>query len=140
MSNVLPFRERLMWHCAVCNCASYFLYNDKTVECVGCHTVGVDDGEWIINLPEPEPDKITKTDDDVIRVITWGSPELARRHTLKKIAAVNEAKELVAVAGWDKDGGMHSWFDIATQEEKDWMLRKLAQLTEHVANVDVTGN
>jgi hypothetical protein len=144
MDNVIPLKKedtRLVWMCALCNCSSFYLYDDKTIECAGCHHPSEDNGEWVINLPNAPPvETITKDDGNLVNVVAWGSEEFSRRRVLKEVTKWNDDNRLTAMVGWSEDGGMRSWSSVNNEAQKQWLLRKISELAEHISKIDTTGN
>lgn len=138
MSNIIDFPKeeepKLIWFCGHCNCSSFFLYNDYTVECAGCGH-NSDGGEWVRYLA-PSPKAPTEKDNSTaINTIAWGSPEFSRKSVMKHVKDWDANIAMLAV--WNHDGAMKSWTDIATQEQKDWCIRHMQDLLDQIKSCNV---
>jgi hypothetical protein len=130
MSNIIDFqkRERLIWTCGHCGCSTFYLYSDETTECAGCGHAS-EGGEWVTPLAE-EKKSPEKNNAGSINSIAIGSVEFAKRRVLKKIN--DNSGELAFVASWFEDGGMTSWSGAQTDEQKDWVVRRLQELAKAI--------
>ncbi len=125
----LPKPARLVWLCAECQCATFYLYNDNTCECAGCGFLS-GAGEWVTPLQD-KPARPEKDDGASINVIQFDSEEYARRRVLKKIT--DNRDDIRLVAAWFGEGGLSVWCDAQTPEQRDWTVRKLREMADSYA-------
>lgn len=124
--------ESIVWVCS-CGCKSFFLHEGGDIECANCnvYTAHAENGRWANVLPEL-PDEVTTDDGGAINVKCVGSAEFARRRAMKRITEWSTADKLAAVFGYHHDGSGSHWTDIANEEQKQWVLRKLRELLTHL--------
>lgn len=129
--NIVDFRKatRLTWLCGACGCSTWYLYNDSTVECAACDKVS-EGSEWVTPI-QNEPQNPERDNAGSICVVGVGSVELAKRRVMKVID--NRKGEISFIAAWFDDGGMKSWSGAQTPEQRDWVVEKLRQLADHIA-------
>jgi hypothetical protein len=124
----LPKRERLIWMCGHCGCTSFYLYNDQTSECAGCGFIG-EGAEWVTPI-EDGPKSPEKDNGGSVSVVAIGSPQFAKARTMKAIHSRSD--EIALVGAWFEDGSSKSWCGAETEEQKEWTVRKLRELADHI--------
>lgn len=133
--NVVQFPppDQLIYVCD-CGCQSFRLYPSAAVECANCglsHTVPDAVGEWLKQLPDL-PETITRTDAGTITVKALRTPDFARAQVLRDLNDWAKSGELELIVGYRTDGNGKNWSNVQTQDQKEWVLRKLRQLTAHI--------
>lgn len=107
--------EPQIWVCT-CGCETFFLRADYTIECAHCGKIS-DGGVWCDKLPdevkaEPWPRQI---------VVRLDTSQANLKHIMSK-ARVEDTACLLVV---QRNGLVHSWRHIETDEQRDWLLRRL---------------
>lgn len=135
---------RLIYVCGNCDCRTFNLFADGSITCSHCdrELCPCEGGEgaqenWRRCVPNPPEDTSTlPTDAGTVNVHYMGDASYARSRTLKNI---NEwGDKLVMVVGYHDDGSGRSWFDYETEEQRQWVLRKLAEVVKHVEGQQLT--
>jgi len=132
--------------CGNCDCRTFNLLASGTIICSSCDTPvkteDRNDERWrqVIKTMEPQnPETITESDSGTLNVNMYADASLARRGTLKRIAQWEEGKELVMVGAYAVDGAGRHWFDVVTEDQRQWVLARLADLMAHVNSMKVDG-
>lgn len=135
-----PTPAELVLVCGRCGCMTHYIHEDYA-ECSNCSTnMGVDTSEWRRELPPASEDRDGVGDTGgLISNTVMSAPVLARKRVMKRISEMEGSGELAAVFAYANDGAGHFWMSVCTQDQKDWMLRRLAELTEYVTNMSVEG-
>ena len=123
MSNIIPLKqEPMLWVC-VCGCTTFHALSDGTGECAACNRSHDFDGSgWI-----PRVDDRVFTGNDVFRDVQGnGSGEFARRR-VADLAASDDAVVLVVLR---KGGEIHTWSDVETADQVDWVGRRMADAVD----------
>ena len=136
MGDVVRLREKLVWVCGLCDCTTFRLYNDGTVECALCGSVSDDTDGWVESLKD-KPVKEGETDEGTWSVTGIGTVDFARKRVMRMINEWEENGKLAVVAAWDLDGDAKMWADIETQEQKDWMVRKVSEFLDSLKKTAV---
>jgi hypothetical protein len=128
-----PKPDEIVFVCG-CGCMSFFVNANDTLECCNCHDIknsSPPDGEWRKWLPDI-PDNVTEDTGGKMVVRAIGSAEIARRQTLKHIQDWSTSGNLGMVSAYATDGTGKHWFDIETDEQRQWVLRKLQKTIDHI--------
>lgn len=133
-----PKSDKVIYVCN-CGCQSFRLYPSAAVECANCgspHAVPNAVGEWVKQLPELPP-TITGTDGGTMSIKALGSVDFARAMVLRTLNDWAKAGKLGMIAGYHHDGTGKIWTDVTTQSQKDWVLRRLRELADHIEQTKV---
>lgn len=130
--NVIPFKqpELLIFVCS-CGCQSYRIQSDCTIECCNCHDVKAF-GEWVKHLPPVLSDPPERTSAGTLIVTAHGSEELAKRRVLRDIELWMRNDELMLLSAFNKSGGGKHWFNLKTEDDKEFLLNRLAEMYAQV--------
>lgn len=124
--------EDVVLMCGNCHCLSHYISADYRVQCAGCgQYISDKDGEWVLNLP-PVPDEVQQAPDDMVEHAVVGNRHLARKRVMRRLEKMDKADELKAIFGYAENGEGAFWMGMVTEDDREWMLRKLNTLTEHV--------
>lgn len=133
-----PKPDQIVFVCG-CGCMSFFINDNNTVECCNCNDVKTGsppNGDWRIYLPDV-PDDVTEDTGGKMSVRAIGSAEISRRMTIKQIQEWNTSGTLAMVSAYNDDGTGKHWFDITTETERNWILRKLQLVVDHVKSMTI---
>lgn len=131
--NVVPLRReedqppRTIWICQ-CGCSTFELSNDGSAQCAFCHTTRDEGGGWFRKDHEPEWDGI----DPISNVQGNGSVEFAQRVVAKR-AHSDDAVLLLVVR---KEGTIHTWSDLETKEQVEWVFRRMDDAKELISKTN----
>ncbi len=115
-----PEAKRMVWVCP-CGCSSFTLLGDGGAECIACDRPVSEAGAWYETKPEAPktteaPFEDIRGDDDT---------DFARRRA-RQIAADPDVRLLVSKS----EANVRVWCAIATEEDRQWMLRGLDDARE----------
>ena len=141
--NVIQFPkpDAIIYVCS-CACQSFRIYATGVIECANCgeahtrHADGTPVGEWVKQLPDV-PAATDRTDAGTISVNAVGSVDFARASVVRKVTEWAKSETLALIIGYHNDGTGSHWTDITTEDQKQWVLRKLRELTAHVEKLKV---
>ncbi len=134
-------KEEYVFICGDCHCRTFNLYAGGDIRCSFCETpvqVGEahhsDDVQWRRTIPVLPEDttKIGDEDDTVVSNNELPDASIARRRTIKTINDWDKDKQLVLVGGYNARGAGYWWFDITTEEQREWVIDKLKGILEYV--------
>lgn len=128
----LPRRDEgeLVWACD-CGSTTHYHHADGRVTCGSCDVEASGaSGSWRARLPE-EPIDPRPLDHDNFKVTDFTGPDVFLKRQIK----TSEGRPMAAAIIVFHDGSFSTWqADIETDEQKAWLLRKLAD-----AGVRMTG-
>lgn len=134
--------SQLVAICSECQCNTFKCFADGTVKCSYCETPLVpnhpNEENWERCIPEPPADpSIVKEAKSTTRS---GVPDntMSRRRTLKIINKWDGDIELVD--GYHKDGTGRWWTNISTEEDREYVLRKVAEVIDWVVRIKIDGS
>lgn len=123
--NVIPFKpaDPLIFVCG-CGCQSFRIQSNDTFECCNCHDVKAS-GEWVKHLPDVPNEPPERDSGGTLAVTAIGNKEFAMRRVIRQIEDWAKSEELAALSAFTKDGSGKHWFDVETEEQKQWILRRI---------------
>lgn len=134
-----PKPDQIIYKCH-CGCTSFFIHLDGKIECCNCLTDHANHdatpGEWVKQLP-PEPDVIEKTDAGAIKSSALGNVDFARSSVLRTVQDWAKDGVLQILIGYQEDGRGKHWLNIANQQEKEWCVRRITELLEHLKQTEI---
>lgn len=122
----LKSASRLIWLCGHCGCTTFRLYDDHTAECAGCENIS-EGSQWVTPIQD-KPKDPDKDSGGCVDVIGIGAVSLARRRVLKTIS--DKADDIAFVVAYFEDGAMSAWTGMETEEQRQWTLDRLRQLSD----------
>lgn len=133
--------NRIMLVCN-CGCETFALYADGGMKCAYCNDPVDPETEktWRERMPDPSPEELMKieADDDVkVRNIFYGNPEMARRRVMRELSLWSDLNRMALVIGYNIDGTGQSWTSIETEEQREWVLRKIDSLRQYVVDKSI---
>jgi DNA-directed RNA polymerase subunit RPC12/RpoP len=133
--------ERLLLVCSNCNCRSWNLMGDGTIECANCSSILSMDRDdpaemgWrrILENAPTDPESIKSLPDDrgTVNDVQTGDVNLARARTFRKIEEMYKKNEAAMMLAYREDGSSHAWFNVETKEQQEWVVRKLKEYVRH---------
>jgi hypothetical protein len=143
MTNVVQFpaASPLVYVCS-CGCQSFRIYASGMIECANCgedhqrHADGTPVGGWVKTLPDtPDVAAIERDEGGTIVVKATGAADFASASVLQKLTKWTKRGSIAALFGFDNDGSGSHWTDVCTEDQKQWVLRKLRELNQlHITN------
>ncbi|MGV2135156.1 hypothetical protein GOZ83_19705 [Agrobacterium vitis] len=130
-----PKPERLIWLCGECQSSTWFLYDDDVCECANCGNVS-DASRWVTPIRDA-PQAPEETDGGTVIRTFVGSPELAKRRVMKKLA--DQTGKLAMLISYFEDGSGSHWIAAETVEQRDWTVRKLRELADSIEKDPMNG-
>jgi uncharacterized Zn finger protein (UPF0148 family) len=133
-NNVIPLTQpdKLILLCNECKCPTFNLVANGTMECAYCNAVVHPETstKWAERVPAPtqdigEPEKVSNN--------VMGNATYARKRVMRELNKWADTATMVLVIGYSVDGYGHSWLDIDTEEQREWILKKIDDLKEYVA-------
>jgi hypothetical protein len=139
--NITPFpkleTDKIIYVCS-CRCQSFRVLSSGKIECCNCETIQNESvGEWVKQLPKI-PDEITATDAGTVKATALGSAEFAKLSVLREIDRWSKSNDLVFICAYHDNGTGKHWFNINSEHEKEWIIRKLENLLELTRSTKVT--
>lgn len=127
--------------CINCGCRSFELLSSGQIECCNCGqrpTGYEEEVEWRRVLPEEpkNPDDV-EGDGGTIGVRSMGVADIAMHSTMKVMNEWTKAGNATMLIAFGRDGAGKHWFDIHTEEQKEWVLRRLREVTAHIEKLKV---
>lgn len=140
---VVPFRkpeteepeDRLVLVCSDCNCMTYYIHDDQTIECANCGNPIGSTSEWRLPMPD-EPEAIQNTA-GCVKITNMGSPEAACAAVLGDIRQWHNDGVLEVLVAYRKDGTGRSWLNLKNERDRKYYLTKLNELIHHVAKAEI---
>lgn len=128
-----PDRNKLMLLCD-CGCETFNLIANGNMECAYCDKV-VDEksDRWIERMPVPTHASPVEDSDDFVRNSYLRTSTFARKKIAKNISHWSDTNQVAMMLGYNNDGRGHLWVDIETEEQREWVMRKLMSLHEYVS-------
>lgn len=124
--------------CPHCDCRSFELLSNGTIACANCQfdVQGSyqEVAAWRRCLPEvPKGDPRDVPDDsNTVKVTALGHVEFARRSVMKHIEKWNKDGDLAAIFAYHRDGSGKHWSAAETEDQRDWVVRKMLEIIEHL--------
>jgi|GEM_PF-3834059 len=139
--NVVEFpkkeEDELVLVCGVCECMTFYLHSSGAVQCSNCKNFSsrpsCDGVEWRKNLPPVPEEEDIKDTQGLVSVHALGSPGVAKDFTIKKIEQWSKNDEVALIAAFSKDGHGQHWAGITNDEQRDWCIRQLNRVIEHIS-------
>jgi len=78
----LKKKDRLVWVCARCDCMTFVVYEDETMECANCGDITVNDAFWRLPPPPKEPEPFPEA---MISVVKGNVSELHKHRFIKEM-------------------------------------------------------
>lgn len=125
-SNVVelhPSKAAYIWLCGKCGCKTWFVRQDGELECPSCENIS--DAGWL-ELPAVSAETIVEEPNTT--VVNFASHEMALRSVLVH-ASKSEACLVLVLR---RDGHIDSWKDIETDEQREWLRRRIETFKEGI--------
>jgi hypothetical protein len=107
------------------------------IHCAGCDNVVAEGDEafkWATKVPETPPAGTVTDLMGYANTVSTGSAHLALARTLKHVENWKKEDTLCLLAGYNTDDQSAFWMNFETEEQRNWVLRKLAEIRSTVEN------
>jgi hypothetical protein len=130
----------LLFVCSACNCRSWRLMSDGTVECCNCDNVvtieGPDPGKcgWrkITEYAPTDRESVPELEAGNINVRAMGDEDFALRSTIRDVERWQKAGTLMFVGAYKNDGTGCWWIGSRDAETAAWMASKIEDVAKHL--------
>lgn len=129
--------------CLECRCRTFNCFADGTIKCSFCdtplHVGNHNDEQWRRVIPGLPADT-SNIEDESSRTVTKNDmpdASMARRRTIKSLSDWSTSGHLCFVGGYNLSGEGRYWLDINTEEQRQWVLEKLAEMIHFVSDADI---
>lgn len=138
--------EQYVLVCTECDNRTFNLFAGGKITCAFCDTeikIAEDDDirKWreVVARPSPKDDIAPSNHaDKVMSQNHMSDPSYASRFVASVINKWVDKQELVMLVGYKDTGEGRHWFDIRTEEQREWVLEKLTQLHDGLKEMDIS--
>jgi hypothetical protein len=133
--------ERLLFVCGECQCRTFNLMSDGSIECSYCdEPLRPGEGEesqWRKCMPSHPEDTSKIKEDTGFSEHQLPDASMARRRTLKRVTEWEGAGTAAILGGVNKDAEGSWWVDFDTEEQRQWVLRRISEIREFVTEYEL---
>lgn len=76
-------------------------------------------------IPFKPSDPPERDSGGTLAVTAIGNKTFAMRRVIRQVEDWAKSEELAALSAFTKDGSGKHWFDVETEEQKQWILRRI---------------